>query len=275
MSSLIPTSLGRLFVTDTGSGPVTVLVHSLFVDQVSWALVVESLAPGRRLILIDAPNHGRSEPADRDFTVEDAARAAAEVLDHLGIAEPVDWVGNALGGHIGIVLAATQPARIRSLVTIGTPVQSLSFRERWTQCVPLVQGYRLLGSHRMLVKPLANALLGSDAMAAQPDQAKATMDAFRNVDRPAMLRAMRCFMLQRPSLDNLLPKITAPTLMIAADRDPTGWVPADAEKAVAGMPNASAVAVKGAGHIAPLLLEPDRIAEILQDFWAHSANRTP
>ncbi|MCE5290860.1 MAG: alpha/beta hydrolase [Nocardiaceae bacterium] len=271
MSSLIPTSLGRLFVTDTGSGPVTVLFHSLFVDQVSWALVVESLGPGRRLVLIDAPNHGRSEPADRDFTVDDCADAVAEVLDHLGITEPVDWVGNALGGHIGIVLAATQAARIRSLVTIGTPVQSLSFRERWTQCVPLVQGYRLLGPHRLLVKPLADALLGADAITAQPDQAKATMDAFRNASRPAMVRAMRCFMLRRPSLDDLLPMITAPTLMIAADRDPTGWVPADAERAVATMPNGRALTVKGAGHIAPLLLEPDRIAEILQDFWATAA----
>ena len=271
MSSSIATRLGRLYVTDSGKGPVTVLIHSLFVDQTSWALVAEALAAGRRLILIDAPNHGRSEPAMHDFSLDDCAHAVLEVLDELGVNDPVDLVGNALGGHIGIVLAALRPDRLRTLVTIGTPVHSLSFRERWTQCVPLVQGYRLLGAHPLLVKMLGDALLGGDAIAAQPDQARATMAAFREADRSAMLRAMRCLMLRRKNLNDLLSRISTPTLMIAADQDRTGWVPADAEKAVAAMPNGAALTMRGAGHIAPLLLEPERIAEVLQDFWARAA----
>ena len=38
--------------------------------------------------------------------------------------EPVDWVGNAWGGHVGIVFAATWPDRCRTLVTFGTPIQA-------------------------------------------------------------------------------------------------------------------------------------------------------
>jgi pimeloyl-ACP methyl ester carboxylesterase len=49
------------------------------------------------------------------------------VLAQIGIAldEAVDWVGNAWGGHVGILFAAVNPNRCRSLVTIGTPVHAL------------------------------------------------------------------------------------------------------------------------------------------------------
>ena len=77
MVELVPTSVGRLCVTDNGRGPATVFWHSLFVDQRSWEPVLEELGPGRRTILIDAPNHGRSESVDHDFTIGDAATQAA------------------------------------------------------------------------------------------------------------------------------------------------------------------------------------------------------
>ena len=44
----------------------------------------------------------------------------------LGLTDPVDWVGNAWGGHVGIRLATG--ARLRTLTTIGTPVQGFTLR---------------------------------------------------------------------------------------------------------------------------------------------------
>ena len=98
MSTHISTRVGELFVTELGSGPPTVFRHSLFVGQRSWDLVVQALADDRRVMLIDGPNHGRSKPVDHDFTIEDCAVAAGEVLDQLDTSEPVHWVGNAFGG---------------------------------------------------------------------------------------------------------------------------------------------------------------------------------
>ncbi len=100
------------------------------------------LAPHRAVVTVHGPSHGRSEPLRRDFTFDECTSAAGEVLDGLAIAEPVDWVGNAWGGHVGILLAATQPRRIRTLTTIGTPVPALSARFRWTKAWPLVALYR-------------------------------------------------------------------------------------------------------------------------------------
>ena len=42
------------------------------------------------------------------FTPGGHAGAATEVLDHLGIREPVNWAGNAWGGQAGTLSAAAQ-----------------------------------------------------------------------------------------------------------------------------------------------------------------------
>src|SRR5215470_3874281 len=118
----VSTRLGPLRVQMIGSGPPAVLWHSLFVDSTTWIRVQQSLAAVRRLLLIDGPAHGGSPPVRRPFTLHDCVGAAVEVLDHLGVDEPVDWLGNAWGGHVGILFADAHPDRCRSLVAVGAPV---------------------------------------------------------------------------------------------------------------------------------------------------------
>ncbi|MGH3633150.1 alpha/beta fold hydrolase [Mycobacterium sp.] len=266
-TDFVSTSLGRLHVRRGGAGPTAVLWHSLFVDSRSWGPVLDALASRRTVVAIDGPSHGRSEPVRRDFTFDECTHAAGQALDRLGIAEPVDWVGNAWGGHVGILLAAAQPQRIRTLTTIGTPVPGLSTRFRWTKAWPLVALYRLAGPTRFLCNALSNALLGPEAVAAQPGQAAVVIDAFRRADRRGMLHAMRSMMLHRPSLADRLPRITAPTLMLAARDDDEGWPPGEAEAACATMPNARTATVAGTGRVAPLVLDADRTVQSVVGFW--------
>ena len=134
----IGTTLGRLHVLRAGTGPTVILRHSLFVDSRSWGSLFDALVRHRTVVAIDGPSHGMSEPVRRDFSFDECVQAAGEALDRLGVGEPVDWVGNAWGGHVGILLAATQPQRIRTLTTIGTPVPALNTRFRWTKAWPLV-----------------------------------------------------------------------------------------------------------------------------------------
>jgi len=60
----------------------------------------------------------------------DCAAAALTILDTIGIARPVDWLGNAWGGHVGVFFAAGNPTACRSLITIATPLRVLSPPER-------------------------------------------------------------------------------------------------------------------------------------------------
>src|SRR5215207_3906431 len=99
----IPTRVGSLAVRVRGDGPAAVLWHSLFVDERSWQRVGDELARDRRLVIITGPGHGASSDPGHRYSMDDCAEAAGEVLAAHKIDEPVDWVGNAWGGHVGIV----------------------------------------------------------------------------------------------------------------------------------------------------------------------------
>ncbi|HXO52311.1 MAG TPA: alpha/beta fold hydrolase [Mycobacterium sp.] len=265
-SGLVSTCLGGLHVGQVGSGPPAVLWHSLWVDSRSWGPLVDALGAHRRVVAIDGPGYGRSSPIHRDFTLDDCAKAAGEVLDQLSITERVDWVGNAWGGHVGITLAVSQPHRFRSLVTIAAPLTPVGRRQRWTQTYPLALLYRLTGPNRVITKALFDALLGANAIAAHPDRAAEIVSAFKDADRESIRRTIR-FMHSWRDLADKLPGVTVPTLLIAGDLADQHWQPADAQAATTTMPNARAAAVTGAGHVGPLLLDTDLIAQTVTEFW--------
>src|SRR6476659_5654283 len=138
----VSTDLGRLHVRRAGDGPPVVLWPSLFVDSRSWGPLFDELAGRHTVYAIDGPSHGRSESVPRDFTFEEVVTSAEQALDRLGLTEPVDWVGNAWGGHVGIRLA-TGP-RLRTLTTIGTPIQGFTMGEKLTKAWPLVTMHRFI-----------------------------------------------------------------------------------------------------------------------------------
>ena len=262
----VPTRLGPLQVETAGSGPPAVLWHSLFVDSTTWARVRQPLASARRLLLIDAPGHGHNPPAGHRYTLDDCAGAAIDVLDHLGIGEPVDWVGNAMGGHVGIPFAVTYPGRCRSVATIGSPVHALTPPERRKMAV-LSRVYQLTGPVPPLVNLLTDVLLGPHAPTADPKAAALVGAAFRRASRRGMSGAIQSVSLHRPDLTPLLPAITAPVLICAAADDPY-WTPADAARAASRLPNGAAATLPGSGHIAPLFEAPPAVAGLLIAFWA-------
>jgi pimeloyl-ACP methyl ester carboxylesterase len=263
----VPTRLGPLRVETAGAGPPAVLWHSLFVDSTTWARVRQPLATARRLLLIDAPGHGHNPPVARRFTLDDCAGAAADVLDHFRIGEPVDWLGNAMGGHVGIPFADAYPGRCRSLATIGSPVHALTPLERRKMAV-LTGVYRLTGPVPPLVNLLTDALLGPHARAADPQATALVGAAFRRATRRGMSGAIGSVSLHRPDLTPLLAKISTPTLICAAADDPT-WTPADAARAAGRLPNGASVILPGSGHIAPLFEAAPAVAELLTAFWAN------
>jgi pimeloyl-ACP methyl ester carboxylesterase len=270
----VSTDLGRLHVRRTGTGPPVVLWHSLFVDSRSWGPLVDVLARDRTVYAIDGPSHGKSEAVHRDFTIEECVASAEQVLDRLGLTEPVDWIGNAWGGHVGIRLATG--SRLRTLTTIGTPVQGFTLGEKLTMAWPLVGLYRLTGPNGFIMKQLFESLLGAESIAAQPDQAETIMASFREADRKGMLHAMTSMMLHRTGIADLLGSITVPTLVMPVCDDVTGWRPDEARRTCAAIPDCRVEEVAGTGHVSPLLIDRDRIVRLLTEFWSCRADaKTP
>jgi pimeloyl-ACP methyl ester carboxylesterase len=71
---------------------------------------------------VEFPGHGATPPgaddAD-DFRIERLADALAAALDALGIGRAVLF-GYSMGGYVALHLAATRPARVAAVVTLGT-----------------------------------------------------------------------------------------------------------------------------------------------------------
>lgn len=268
-SVMIDTTLGPLAVRRTGNGPPAVLWHSLFVDSRTFDGILADLGRQRELILVDGPGHGDSPGRRRLYSLDDCATAAGQILDALKIEDPVDWVGNAWGGHVGIIFADRYPARCRTLTTIGTPAYPLSRAER-RQAALLVYLYRVVGPGPF-VGTMTAALAGREAAKTAPSAAAAVSAAFRRGDKPGKYWAMQSVMLHRYDLRPVLPRLQVPVLMLVGRDDPMND-PQEAERAARTVPDGRFERVPGAGHVAPLLVAPRDVTERVLAFW--SENRT-
>jgi pimeloyl-ACP methyl ester carboxylesterase len=190
------------------------------------------------------------------------------VLDHLEITEPVDWVGNAWGGHVGAVFAAVYPERCRSLVTLGTPVQALGALER-QRIGGMVSLYRLVGPVRPLVKAVEGGLLSPQTRTTDPEAVSIVGASLRRADRRGMYTAMRSVMLARQDLTPVLPDIAAPTLVVTGDELPV-FTPADARAAAAKLPHGTSAVIAGTRHLAPLEAAA-AVVELVVAFWSDGA----
>ncbi|MGX5682292.1 alpha/beta fold hydrolase [Schumannella luteola] len=263
----VPTSLGTLSVRVGGEGRPAVFWHGMFIDSTTWQPVLDVLDARRTIILVDGPGHGVSAPLPRVSSIEESAAVAVEVLDALGIREPVDWVGNAWGGHVGLRLAADHPERVRSLVAVGSPTEPVTEAARGKLRLLLA-----VGSVIGLNGPARSAVLGTQLTDASRRDPAIMSIVTRALDRArSVLRAVRSFILGRTELTSALPAIAAPTLLVVTD-DRDDWTPADASAAEAALPNARTALVTGARTLVPLE-RPVELARVIDEFWSGLGER--
>ena len=260
----IPTRVGPLNVRQVGSGPVALLWHSLFIDSTSWQRVEPHLARHRRLVLIDGPGHGPSGDPGHRYDMEDCAAAAGEVMDALDVTGKVDWLGNAWGGHVGIVAATNQPRRVRSLIALGTPVRAYRPSER-RQVRLLSLAYRILGPAKFLTDGVAEVQLSAATRAHDHEAVAHTTDFLRNADRRQLYNAIQSISLGREDLNPRLSKIDVPTMFVTGS-DHAGFTPDEAHAAIAKVPGGRVEVVADAAYLIPLE-QPVRTADLILNFW--------
>ncbi len=259
----VPTRLGTVAVRKIpgpGSGSGTALLwHSMFTDSRSWSRAAPALARHRRLLVVDGPGYGASSELTRTSSIGEGAQAAEEVLDRL-VDGPVDWVGNAWGGHTGLHLAATAPERIRTLVAISAPVGALPDNQR-RQAALLARLLRAVGP----IRPLRDAVAAIQLDEPRGDLRPAVDSGLRTPTRRSLAATVESFVVRRTDLSWALPRIAAPTLVVATD-DRADFTPADAEAAARAIPQGRSAVVAGARVLAPLE-QPTATADLVTGFW--------
>jgi 3-oxoadipate enol-lactonase len=133
-----------------GASPPIMLVHGLGASGLQFAADAAYFAGlGFRVIVPDIRGHGDSGAPEHAtpgaFAVETLAADLIAVLDDAGV-ERVHWVGNSLGGIVGLSLLASAPQRFSSFAMFGT-APSLSLPRATAAAIPLL--YKLLGRRRL------------------------------------------------------------------------------------------------------------------------------
>lgn len=107
-------------VADHGTGVPTLLLHGIFDSADTWRGVAERLQASYRCLAPDLPGFGRSgEPAAFDCGLPHLAQFIDNLIDALGIDEPINLVGYDIGATYGLAWAVTHPTKVRRLAILN------------------------------------------------------------------------------------------------------------------------------------------------------------
>ncbi len=117
-----PTTV-QLAYTDTGRGPVVVLLNGHPETAESWQAVVPALARQHRVVVVDSRGQGASPAPEDGYQMATRAADVAALLRRLGVARAA-VVGADLGGHTAFALARDHPDLVTRLAVLEAVIPS-------------------------------------------------------------------------------------------------------------------------------------------------------
>ena len=115
------TPSGQVHYIMEGAGDALVLLHQAPLSARTYLGLIPELSPRFRVIAVDTPGCGSSDPPGADAEIGDLSGAVVHVLDALGI-ERTHVFGLHTGASIGAEVAAGWPSRVDRLVLMGFPL---------------------------------------------------------------------------------------------------------------------------------------------------------
>ncbi|WP_410511163.1 alpha/beta fold hydrolase [Paenibacillus sp. BR2-3] len=117
---LVNTSIGKkMEVVISGKGKPMVIVGGVGMASPMILNQMNYFSQHSRVICIHNPGCGLSEDIHH-YALEDRVKIIVEVLNQLGIQEPVDFVGISWGGLVGQYFSAFYPERVSSLMLVSS-----------------------------------------------------------------------------------------------------------------------------------------------------------
>jgi pimeloyl-ACP methyl ester carboxylesterase len=269
MSKLNPTQIpdsqnisGLHVVIDGGPGaPPLLLIHGSGATGSMWAPVVPPLAAVYRVIRVDLPGCGQSEPASTYAVPRQADRVAA-VLDELGV-DDLRVVGHSSGGYVATALVEQRPDLVSSLVLVSSgpspaallPEQAIIRLLAGRPFGPLIWPIRTKGMIRGgLASTAASPIELADDVVA--DLRRTSYRDFRSI-----LDANVAYIAARSVPERLATAAAGkPLLVIFGDSDPR-WDPVSAHQYEV-VPGATVAYLSGVGHLA-MLEDRDSLARFI------------
>jgi poly(3-hydroxyalkanoate) depolymerase len=244
-----------------GDGPPLLLIQGIGGSLELWDPLLAQL-DAFTTIVFDNPGSGHSETPRRPLSMEDYARVATALLDHLGH-ERVDIIGFSFGGMVAQQLARSSPQRLRRLVLASTLCGMGSVPGGPAAIAAISTPYRFFSpSYFKFVAPVlyGGAVIRDTTLS--DEQA-----AVRQKQPPSILGYL-LQMLAVLSWSSLpwLHELRVPTLVLCGTDDPIAPI-ANSRRLAREVPGAELIEFPGAGHL--LLMESaEKVAPHLTAFFA-------
>lgn len=257
-------------VVELGSGPPLLFVHGLSGCWQNWLEQLPAFAATHRVIAVDLPGFGASELPVREISMAGYARFLDELLEALGVAEPVAVVGNSMGGFVAAELALALPQRVERLVLVAAAGVSGDRVNR----APALTVARALGlvtawgasRHEPFARRPRLRWLTLRFVARHPERLPAPLayELMEGSGRAGFLPALDSLLSY--NLRDRLPEIPCPTLIVwgADDRVvPVG----DAHRFERMIADTRTVILPETGHV-PMIERPAVFNRLLAEFLA-------
>ncbi|QKW20911.1 alpha/beta hydrolase [Kitasatospora sp. NA04385] len=255
---IVTVGTARIPYRVVGAGPALVLVHGTGPGSGMWDVLLDRFTDRHTVLLPDLSGSVDAEDDGGEITVEGLAEQVAAVIRDAG-AGPADVVGFSMGSTVAVATAALYPELVRHLVPVSAWVASrddaylVNLMRVWAASAADPDAFGRLAMITAFSTTFLNSV-GPEAVEGIAAYMRPLPGTLRHIDLDA-----------RVDLRPLLPKVTAPTLVVGGTRDAT--IPVhNARRLHAELPGSS-YAEFDTGHIV-FAEEPEPFLAALHDFLA-------
>jgi 3-oxoadipate enol-lactonase len=246
----------------TGTGTPLVLIHGHPFNHTMRAPQVEAFSKHYKVITPELRGYGASSlPQSGTTKFEDYATDVLALLDYLGV-NSFHLGGLSMGGQVIMEIFRQSPGRVKTLIFADT------FAGLDT---PEVKQGRYDAADRLekegmdaYAEEVIYKMITPEHVSSQPEVAAHIIKMMKSTSPKGAVTALRARSERIDYLNEVLPKINIPTLVIVGSEDEFTPV-AKAEELKANLKNCKLVVIDDAGHM-PNLENPEEFIKVVLEF---------
>ncbi len=220
--------------------PAMVFAHGSSDDGLCWTNFAKELAAGYDIYMVDARGHGLSDPPKPGDPADAQVEDLAAFIRELKLVKPI-LVGHSMGSSAVAWFSAKYPEIPRAVVLEDPGLTPRPPAAAAPSSTPEERLQRMIQRNNVPLEQLT-----ADCMKNSPKWGQSECEVWAPSKRRHHPATALGGMAGRPPMAGILPKISAPTLILKADAE--GEARKKNEESAAALPHGKLVHIDGAGH---------------------------
>lgn len=251
---------GRINYSDTGRGPVIVLLHGYLETSEVWNGFAERLSLKFRVISVDLPGSGLSDVYGEVHSMEFMATAVKELLSSLKTGK-VFMAGHSLGGYVTLAFLELFPELLSGYclfhsMPLADTIEVIDKRKREIEIVKL-------GKKNLMYPENVTRMFAPSNLEKFPEALQRSKEIASGISGDGIIAVLNGMIL-RPSRLSVMEEGRVPCLWILGVMD--NYIPCDSIQTKVNLPpNAKKVILNDSGHLG-FIEEEEKSLRIITDF---------